>query len=105
MSHGDAQLSLFLVMAGLADAQRRRSERELRVVESRAAREVAVAIGQVGDQLALALWSGERLAKEGEQNLGCASCGRRLRRALDEYRTAPRGRHRARVLPLCGTVD
>jgi hypothetical protein len=78
--------------------------RELAIARSRARREVAVALGQIGDQLAMTLWRTERLARAVERHRECLCCGPDLEHALAAFADAPRGRRPAttRILPVVG---
>jgi hypothetical protein len=96
------QLPLFVLLA----TQSRRNTRELAMVESRGRREVAAALGQIGNQLALALWRGEELARSVRREHLCPECTAKLAPALERFVEAPLGRHAppARLLPLIGSV-
>ena len=78
--------------------------REVATLQAHARREVAVAMGQVGDQLAMTLWRGDRLARTVAAHTSCLCCGPAIERAVLEYATAPRGRRppSTRLLPLMG---
>ncbi|MCW3046823.1 MAG: hypothetical protein JWO74_1107 [Solirubrobacterales bacterium] len=92
----DPQLPLFV--------SRATHLRDLAVVRSRARREVAVAVGQLGDQLAMTLWRAERVARAVEAMRACPRCAPGVERALADYADAPTGRRppATRVLPVRG---
>jgi hypothetical protein len=96
------QLSLFVLLV----VQSSWHTRELAIVESRSRRDVAVAIGQIGNQLALALWRGDELARSIRTERLCPECAAKLARSIDRFGDAPRGRHppSGRLLPLLGSV-
>jgi hypothetical protein len=82
-------------------------QHELAVVHSRARRDIALAMGQIGDQLAMTLWRGEQLADALQRHRSCSSCGQAIDRALAAYISAPLGRRPPpiRIMPVIGWVD
>jgi hypothetical protein len=103
MSAERKQLELF---AMLVVAQVVGSRRDLAAAQSRHRRDVAVAIGQIGDQLALSLWRGDELARSMRRQPLCLACRDALEPALRCYEKAPRGRASppTRILPMLGAT-
>lgn len=99
----DPQLQLFARLAIHSAAQQRR---QLAVTRSRSKRDIAVAIGQVGNQLALALWRADELASAVRSTRLCPACSTALQPALERFDEFPGGRHPPplRYLPVIGTA-
>jgi hypothetical protein len=98
------QLSLFALAVG---AIRERDAQALALAQARSssARRVATVAGDLGDQLAMALWHGEQLALAVEKH-ACTSCTTRLGSFLLTYRRAVGQpvHQTARWLPFRGYV-
>jgi hypothetical protein len=99
----DVQMQLFVLLA----AQTERHRREADLARSTARREIANALGQIGNQLALALWRGDELANSVRHAPLCPSCRDAVAAALERYNSAPTGRLPApsRYLPVLGSVQ
>src|SRR4051794_6778206 len=96
-------MHLFALLIGESAA---RHQRELAITRSRARRELARAIGQVGNQLALALWRAEELASGVRRTPMCSACRLAVQPVLERFDEFPQGRlpPPSRCLPIVGTV-
>ena len=102
MPDSAGQLPLFALLA----VQSANHRRDLAIAPSRGRRDVAAALGQIGNQLALSLWRGDELARAIRREPLCPDCAAKLAAALKRFDEAPLGRHPApgRLLPLIGSV-
>jgi hypothetical protein len=99
----DLQLQLFALLAAQTV---KRQERQLALTESQSRRDIVRALGQVGNQLALALWRGDELAASVRRAPLCSVCQKLVLAPLQQYDGSPTGRlpPPSRYLPVLGSV-
>src|SRR3954453_5152948 len=104
MNEDGAQLQLFVVLLAAQAAEHKRATA---LAESRHRRDIAAALGQVGNQLALALWRGDDLARCVRRQPTCPTCSAVVSSALTRFDNASlgRGMPRSRILPVLGTAS
>lgn len=91
----------------LLTAQTAQHRREANRARSAARRDVVCALGQIGNQLALALWRGDELTGSLRQAHLCSPCTQAISPLLERYDSAPTGRlpPPSRYLPVMGSVQ